>query len=130
MNMKLSGYRLWVGYALISFFLNLTALLASRVVVSGTINLQNIIGFSILSLIISVLILLGYFGFTYFIKSLVVTNIIAVIYLFYAVLNNVSDGWTDLISIFSFLTILLIGFVCGILFEITMRILRKFKLIR
>lgn len=100
------------------FFINIAALLFSRLLVGQSITLKNAVGFGIISTIISFFVLPGFFGFQTYTLAVLLGNFTGITYMLYLILSRIKDGWADLTSIFSFLTLVVIGVVTGILAQI------------
>ena len=119
--------KFWFLVILLFFFLNLGSLLLSRYLLGSLNNLtlENIIGYTIVSIINTSLIGLGYFGFNVFAGTLMGFNVIGIIYLMAASILNNADGWTDLTSFFGYETLVISGVVLGIIAQLTKLVIRK-----
>jgi len=117
----------WIYWVLSILIINFSALLLSREIQSIKIDLKNIIGFAILSAMISLISSLGYFGIKYFSLVFIIADIIGIIYLFFIVLSNASDGWSDLTSIIGYMTITGFGIIAGTITEVIFRIVKRKK---
>jgi len=117
----------WIYWFLSILIINFSALLLSREIQSIKIDLKNIIGFAILSAMISLISSLGYFGIKYFSLVFIIADIIGIIYLFFIVLSNASDGWSDLTSIIGYMTITGFGIIAGTITEVIFRIVKRKK---
>jgi len=82
---------------------------------------------AILSAMISLISSLGYFGIKYFSLVFIIADIIGIIYLFFIVLSNASDGWSDLTSIIGYMTITGFGIIAGTITEVIFRIVKRKK---
>ena len=117
----------WIYWFLSILIINFSAILLSREIQSIKIDLKNIIGFAILSAMISLISSLGYFGIKYFSLVFIIADIIGIIYLFFIVLSNASDGWSDLTSIIGYMTITGFGIIAGTITEVIFRIVKRKK---
>ena len=69
-----------------------------------SIVLKKLIGFSVLSIIMSGLMTIGgYLGFSVYFYVSFIFYIIGIIYTLYISIFRLADGWTDIVSMFSFI---------------------------
>ncbi|MEI6578854.1 MAG: hypothetical protein WCN92_05255 [Eubacteriales bacterium] len=84
-----------------------------------SIGTQNIIGFTLLSIFIATAISIGgYLGATAYLLTSLVFYVLGIIYMFYVSLNKTAEGWSDLVSIISFLTTVGIGVISGLIIQV------------
>lgn len=117
----------WLYVFLIVFAINLGAIEISRWIIEVPFNLLILAGFGLLSLIIGVLMCLGFFGMKEFTFAFMVTDFIAIINMFYTSLSHGNEGWIDLTSIYMFLFIIASGLIISLLIQITVWITRYYN---
>lgn len=117
----------WIYILIGTFIINISALLLSRVVLNIEINFRNVIGFAIISIIVSVIASAGYFGIRKFSLTFIIVDIIGICYLFFTVISGKSTGWADLTSVIGFMVLLVFGVCAGIIAELIFWIVRRKK---
>lgn len=115
----------WIYVFAIVFIFNISALLISRIVINNSINTQNIIGFTLLSLLIALIASLGYFGSIYLSVIFLIFDVFGIFYMYFIILSNNNDGWSDLVSVAGFLSITGLGIIVGIFLELIYLMIRK-----
>jgi hypothetical protein len=118
----------WSYVLLIVFASNVLALLGSEFLLSSSISLQNAFGFSIISLIVSLIVSSGYFGIRFFSLSVIVSNVIAIIYIYYIILSKSSPGWADLVGLISYMLLIGLGIILGTIVQTVFWIISRRKL--
>ena len=117
----------WIYILIGTFIINISALLLSRVVLNIEINFRNVIGFAIISIIVSVIASAGYFRIRKFSLTFIIVDIIGICYLFFTVISGKSTGWADLTSVIGFMVLLVFGVCAGIIAELIFWIVRRKK---
>ncbi|PKM50190.1 MAG: hypothetical protein CVV02_12550 [Firmicutes bacterium HGW-Firmicutes-7] len=117
----------WICVLAGVFTINVVALLMSRVVLSVTVDIVNIMAFAILSLIISGIASMGYFGISVFSYAFIFFNALGLCYMYFVILSNKSDGWLDLASFIGFIFIAGFGIFIGIIAELIYRVIKRNK---
>lgn len=116
-------------YILLSLFLmtSISLIIVSQIL-SINIELENIGGFILLSFFTAITISIGgYIGAdVYFVISFVF-YILGLIYMFYVSITKTAEGWSDLVSIISFLVTVGLGVFLGIVGQVLRFILLKNK---
>ena len=115
----------WFYIWAVTFVGNTLLLIISRALLNQEITAQNILGFSIVSFLITLFVLPGYFGWRLLSFGVLLGNIVGLIYLFYLILTVKNDGWIDLTSIFAFLSVVVIGLITGILAQIVIPLTKR-----
>jgi len=115
----------WIYVLMGVFAINILALLISRIMLTITINLQNIIGFTILALLVSVIGSIGYFGIRKFSYVFIIFDILGLFYMYFIILSNNSDGWVDLTSLIGFIVLIDVGIAIGIIAEFIYWIVKR-----
>lgn len=105
--------------------LNYSLFILSRIIVGGNLDGRALFSFLILSVIVTLVYLVGYLGARIWAYTFAFANIFALGYLMYSVIFNVADGWTDLASFIGMLFWLIAGFVLGAIFQLGIFIYRK-----
>jgi hypothetical protein len=127
MNLPKKQTRFWIFFAVISFIITLASFILSRIILSQEIQLQAIIGFSIISVFVLILVLLGYIGARYFSATIGLGNILACLYMLFIVITTKDGGWADLTSFAGFVTIMFAAFAIGIMIQLGILIWGKVK---
>lgn len=117
---------IWFKVMVIAGFTNYFLFILSRVIVGATLDFRVFFSFLILSLVVAICYLVGYFGARIWVYTYAVANLIALGYLMYSVTFNVADGWTDLASFIGTLFWLVAGFVIGGVLQLGMFLYRRF----
>lgn len=117
----------WIYVLAGVFTINIVALLMSRVILNITVNITNIIAFALLSLLVSGIASVGYFGIKIFSYAFILFDILGLSYIYIIILSNKNDGWADLTSVIAFIVIVCMGIFTGIIFELIYRIIRRNK---
>jgi len=115
----------WIYFIISVLIINYSALLLSRVIQSTKIDLKNILGFAILSAIISLISFSGYWGIKYFTLVFLLSDLAGIVYLFFIVLSKASGGWSDLTSIIGYMVIICFGIIAGITAEVIFRLVKR-----
>lgn len=115
----------WIYYIISVLIINYSALLLSRVIQSTKIDLKNILGFAILSAIISLISFSCYWGIKYFTLVFLLSDLAGLVYLFFIVLSKASGGWSDLTSIIGYMVIICFGIIAGITAEVIFRLVKR-----
>lgn len=88
----------------------------------------SVVGVGILSLIVALVISIGgYLEAKVYFLTASVFDIIGIIYMLYIALNKTAEGWSDLVSIISYLFIVGIGIVLGVVIQVIMFFISKRK---
>ncbi|MHB1154675.1 MAG: hypothetical protein ACYCWE_17390 [Eubacteriales bacterium] len=92
------------------------------------LGMQNIIGFVLLSVIITAVISSGGFlGAKIYFRTSLIFYIIAAVYMLYIAVSRTVEGWTDLVGIISYIFIIAAGFAAGIILQGIIFLLSKTK---
>ncbi|AST07415.1 permease [Anoxybacillus flavithermus] len=125
-NVPNSRSKQWYRVSTFLFFLFLCLLLASRILLSIKINFEQFISFSIISFILSCIIgVSGFFGKTTFAMIFSSFSIVGVLYTLFISFTRMHDGWSDITSVISFLTISMFGVVVGVIAEVIHTLFKK-----
>jgi len=117
--------RKWFFVLLILFAVNLAMLLLSRNLLDVGVSQQNLIAFIVLSLVVSVIAFLGYWGIRLFSQVFIIFDLVGLAYLFYATFANKSSGWADLTGIIALFLTLAAGVVVAIIAELIYRLTKR-----
>ena len=89
---------------------------------------ENISGFFLLSLITAVLISLGgYLGARVYFGIAAIFNILGIIYMLLVSIFRTAEGWSDLVSIISLMSAIVVGLVLGIIGQVIALLVKKSK---
>ncbi len=99
---KYSAY--WLGIAAVLSGIYYLALRSSRMLLGLDISPQNIQGFVILALLMSLAVIVGgFFGATIYSVTAFIFSVIGVAFLLIVAATETFHGWTDLISVVGFM---------------------------
>ncbi|WP_035020471.1 hypothetical protein [Anoxybacillus flavithermus] len=116
----------WYSVGAFLFFLYFCALSASRLLLNIELDFKQLIGFAIISFILSCIIgIVGFFGKATLAIISSAFSIIGIIYVLFISVTNLHEGWSDITSIISFLTISSFGVVIGVIAEIIRTLFKK-----
>ena len=118
----------WIIVCIIYTLLILTSFVINRILIqtfSMSIEMLRLLFFSVLVAIPPCLA--GYIGQQLFFYLYSLFTIIGIVYMMYIVYANVAQGWEDLISILSFIMIVLVGFVVSFIAQLIYFIVIKRK---
>lgn len=105
----------WLYITVGLFLATFIALIFTANTLNIDIAAQNLAGFAILSIVITAIISIGgYLGATAYFYTSLIALIIAMGYMLYISINKTAEGWSDLVSITSFIVIVAIGVVSAI----------------
>lgn len=107
----------WLYVFLLVFIINFLALIIGQRILIPKLSFQNILSFFLLSIVISGISSFGYFGMEIFSPVFMLTNVISITYYFIILIKNNDTGWADLTSIISYLFVLAIGIILGLIGE-------------
>ena len=107
----------WIYVFIIVFISNLLTLSGSLTLQNIAMNPRRIIGFAIITSIVSLIISLGYFGLRLFSATVIIADCAAIAYMYNIIMTNRSPGWTDLVSIISFIVVIGFGVIVGAIIE-------------
>jgi hypothetical protein len=108
------------GFVLIAlFFLTFVSLISVGKILSINIGAENIAGFALLSALVSILTSLGGFlGARVYFITVLIFDVLGIVYMLYVSTNRTAEGWSDLVSIISYLFTLGIGFILGLVIQL------------
>ncbi len=115
----------WLKLFGILSFINFSAFISSRYILNAEVTAQNYFAFVILTVIISSLSMVGYWGMRVWSLSTIIGNFIGILYILYMSIFNISDGWTDIASLLGTLMIIGLGFIFGGVIELSVFVYRK-----
>ncbi len=115
----MNKYRLLI----LSFFVfNVVSLINVLLLMGYAIGFENIMGFIALGLMISGIFVIAIEGkYFVFLRSIMAFNILAVVYMLYAVINRSAEGWNDIASILAFIIVFALGLVFSVGLELWQR---------
>ncbi len=118
----------WLLIILALFLLTFISMFLVTTILTLSASLDNIGGFAILSLAVSLAIGIGgLIGAKSYFKIALTANIIGIIYMLAISIFKTAEGWSDLVSIISYLFILTIGIVLGILYQLVLILMNCYK---
>lgn len=118
----------WILIIVALFILSFVSMFLGTSILALSASLENIGGFAILSLIVSLTIGIGgLIGAKSYFKIALTANIIGIIYMLVISALNTAEGWSDLVSIISYLFILSIGIVLGMVYQLILILINHYK---
>lgn len=118
----------WLYSAGIFFLLTLLQMIVFTVLSSMNLTVENIIGFTILSAVVSAAVAAGgWFDKKIYLYTVLLFYLTAGGYLLYIAVTKKADGWTDLVGIVSYMFVIAAGVTTGIILQFLVFILRKIK---
>ena len=113
-----------VGLFLVTFF----ALIFAANTLNIDIAARNLAGFAVLSIVITGLISIGgYRGAKAYFYISLISLMLAMGYMLYISINKAAEGWSDLVSITSFVFIVAIGMGCAVVVQSILSFVSKNK---
>lgn len=118
----------WAFITLALFLLSFAALVAVCLILKIDMNAQNITGFALLSLIVSAVISgAGFLGAKAFFFTTLAFDVIGIVYMLFISITRSAEGWSDLVSIISYMFMLGIGVIAGAVLQLVLFIVSKTK---
>jgi hypothetical protein len=113
----------WFMFSGIFFILNIIAIFYSRNLLSLSLDSKNIIAIIGISFVVALFPATGYFGLKILPITVMVGNIIGIVYMYYIILGNRAQGWNDITSLIALLYFVAMGIAFGGLMEIIYKIM-------
>ncbi|MBM7581852.1 membrane-associated HD superfamily phosphohydrolase [Caldicoprobacter guelmensis] len=121
--------RKWLVVLAVLFVLTFVLFIIFKVVLHADITQKNILGFSILSALVSLVITTGGFlGFKVYFCISTASNVLGLLYMLYIAVDQSAPGWTDLVAIMAYMFIMGIGVLGGIVVQALVGLIKKYKL--
>lgn len=118
----------WIYILIALFLLTFVSMFLVTNILDLSIGFENIGGFAVLSLAVSLAIGIGgLIGAKTYFKIALTANIIGIIYMLTISIFRTAEGWSDLVSIISYLFILSIGIVLGMLVQLVLILINCYK---
>ncbi|MDD2370404.1 MAG: hypothetical protein PHQ32_00185 [Firmicutes bacterium] len=118
----------WFPILATILIINFISLFSASKILGSDISSANIISFAILSLSISILITVGGFlGAKIHFITASIFNLASIVYMLYITISKSAEGWSDLVGIISYLTIIIIGLIAGLIIQLIYTIVTKKK---
>lgn len=112
------------------FLTNLFAILNSAIVLNKQLDLANAICFVILAALISISITLGgIFKFKLYFSVSFFFDLLAIAYMTYISIGNTAEGWSDLVSIVSYIFTAVFGIILGSLIQVIYSYINSKKMV-
>lgn len=109
----------WILIIVALFLLTFVSMFLGTTILTLSASLENIGGFAILSLAVALAIGIGgLIGAKSYFKIALTSNIIGIIYMIVISVFKTAEGWSDLVSIISYLLILSIGIILGVFVQL------------
>lgn len=118
----------WILILVALFLLTFVSMFLVTTILALSISLENISGFALLSLAVSLAIGVGgVLGLKAYFKTALVFNILGIIYMLSITIFRTAEGWSDLVSIISYLFILAIGIILGVIVQLAVILITTYK---
>ena len=118
----------WIPVFLFLFALTFISMIAVSLILNLKIGFNNISGFLILSLIVSLAIGSGgYLGARIYFITAFVFNFIGILYMMFISIFRTAEGWSDLVSVISYLFLLSLGLIIGFVFQVIVYLVSRYK---
>jgi hypothetical protein len=118
----------WIYILVALFLLTFISMFIVTSILALSVSLENIGGFAILSLAVSLAIGIGgLIGAKAYFNIALIFNILGIIYMLTVSIFRTAEGWSDLISIISYLFVLAIGIVLGMLVQLIIILIACYK---
>lgn len=118
----------WAFITLALFLITFAAMIAIAMILKTPIAFENISGFVVFSFFVSVIISIGGFlgAKAYFFTALAM-DVIGIIYMLVISITRTAEGWSDLVSIISYMFMLGVGIILGIVIQLIVFLLSRRK---
>ncbi len=118
----------WIYILVALFLLTFVSMFIVTTILDLSISIDNISGFALLSLAVSLTIGLGgLLGLKAYFKTAFVFNILGIIYMMSVTIFRTAEGWSDLVSIISYLFMLSIGIILGVIVQFAVILITNYK---
>lgn len=118
----------WLYILIALFFLTFASMYLVITILELSIGFDNISGFALLSLAVSLSIGIGgLLGLKAYFKTALLFNIIGIIYMLSVTIFRTAEGWSDLVSIISYLFFLALGIFLGVIVQLAVILITKYK---
>lgn len=118
----------WFVILGIIFIFTLGLFLIFKLILQIGISGRNIVGFAILSTLVSLVVTTGGFlGFRIYFCISTASNVLGLLYMLYIAVKQSAPGWTDLVAIMAYIFLMGIGILGGIVVEVLVRLVKKYN---
>ncbi len=109
----------WFLMGIIIMLINFSFLMIIANLLAIKVEYENISGFLMLSSLLAIIITFGdYFKYKIYFYTMIIFNILAIVYCLYAAINRVFENWNDLIVMIYFLMIMGLGIIIGVVGQV------------
>lgn len=120
--------RKWIPVFIILFVLTFISMIAVSLILDLKIGFNNISGFIMLSLFVSLAIGLGgLLGARAYFKTAFVFDVLGIIYMMWVSIFRTAESWSDLVSVISYLFLLSSGIIIGFIIQIVLIMIKRNK---
>lgn len=118
----------WLYILIALFLLTFASMYLVITILELSVGFDNISGFALLSLAVSLSIGIGgLLGLKAYFKTALLFNIIGIIYMLSVTIFITAEGWSDLVSIISYLFFLSLGIFLGVIVQLAVILINKYK---
>lgn len=118
----------WLYILIALFLLTFASMYLVLTILQLTIGFDNISGFALLSLAVSLSIGIGgILGLKAYFKTALLFNILGIIYMLSVTIFRTAESWSDLVSIISYLFFLSLGIFLGVIVQLAVILINKYK---
>ena len=121
------GSNQWITAGVLVFIINLCLILISRFQLGVGVDAIALFGFAVISLITAGICSMGYFGLDVLSKVVLAADALGLIYMAYITTTVSSDGWSDFASLYSLLSMIILGMIFGVILQIAMSYYMNFE---
>jgi hypothetical protein len=118
----------WIYILIALFLLTFISMFLVNTILALSLSLENIGGFAMLSLAVSLAIGIGgIIGAKVYFNIALIANILGILYMLTVSIFRTAEGWSDLVSIISYLFVLSIGIVLGMIVQLVIILMNHYK---
>lgn len=118
----------WIYILIALFLLTFISMILVNTILALSLGMENLGGFAMLSLAVSVSIGIGgIVGAKVYFKIALIANFLGILYMLSASIFRTAEGWSDLVSIISYLLVLSIGIVLGMIVQLVIILMNHYK---
>jgi hypothetical protein len=118
----------WIYILIALFLLTFISMFLVNTILALSLSLENIGGFAMLSLAVSLAIGIGgIVGAKVYFNIALIANILGILYMLTVSIFRTAEGWSDLVSIISYLFVLSIGIVLGMIVQLVIILINHYK---
>ncbi len=119
---------LWLVVLIVYSLIIYLSVILSQVIAGTTMSPVAHIGFAIISFIIAITVCIGGFlGRKIYFRIFSLGILIGIIYMLFTVIFKYTKGWSDIVSVLNFITVVAISFGASVVLDAAIYIYSRFK---